>query len=198
MEQSEQVGIESPKYRNLFFNKDIDEESIGEIVKQIVEINEHDEKLKIVYKGMYELDYSPKPIKIFIDSSGGSIYSCFGLLSLMKCSKTPIHTYVTGSAMSAGFLILICGHKRFGYELSTLLYHQVTLLSEGKSKELEDDCMEMKRLQSKMESIILERTNITRKKLKEIYSQKKEWYMDAEEAKRMGVIDDVIYESDIK
>lgn len=192
MEPAEQISIENPKYRNLFLYKDIDEESVMEIAKQIVEINEHDEKLKIVYRGMYDLDYNPKPIKIFIDSAGGSMYNCFGLLSLMKSSKTPIYTYATGSAMSAGFLILICGHKRFGYELSTFLYHQTASSFEGKSKDLEDDYIEIKRLQSKMESIVIERTSITKRKLKEIYGQKKDWYMDSDEAKKMKVIDEII------
>jgi ATP-dependent Clp protease protease subunit len=76
---------------------------------------------------VHDLEYKPKPIKIHIDSYGGAVYQCFGLLGIIKSSKTTIHTLVTGCAMSCGFLIAIAGHKRFAYEKSTYLYHLLRL-----------------------------------------------------------------------
>lgn len=106
--------------------------------------------LKKIY-AIYDLDYSPKPIKIYIDSYGGAVYQCYGLLSIMDSSKTPIHTIVTGAAMSCGFMMLIHGHKRFAYPLSTPLYHQIGGGAIGKSKDIEEEYVEMKRLQTKLE-----------------------------------------------
>lgn len=185
--------FEFPKIseRNIFFNTQVDQETIGRLSKEIVDINEQDEYLQKYYE-LHGLTYSRKPIKIYIDSFGGQVYQCFGLISLMETSKTPIHTIVTGTAMSCGFMILICGHRRFGYELSTPLYHQVGTYFNGKLKDMEEDLMETKRLQDKIEAITLRKTKITKEKLEQIYCNKIDWYMSADEALRYGVIDEII------
>jgi ATP-dependent Clp protease protease subunit len=180
-----------PMNRNLYFSEQVDQKSIGELTRNIIEINDDDKILKGVYK-LHGLDYTPQPIKIYIDSYGGKVYQCFGLLSVMGKSKTPIHTIVTGCAMSCGFMILISGHKRFGYELSTPLYHQVSNSVSGKIKDHEENLEEMRRLQELLERITLDKTKITKKKLKEIYEGKKDWYMSVEEALELGVVDELI------
>ena len=185
--------LEAPLERNLFFNKQVDQESIGNLTKKIIEINESDKRLVKMY-GLYDMEYTPKPIKLFIDSYGGYVYQCFGMLSVMDASKTPIHTILTGAAMSCGFMMLIHGHKRFAFPLSTPLYHQVGGGVSGKAKDIEEEYMEVKRLQKTLEELTLEKTNISKKKLKEIYDGKKDWYMTAKEALELGVVDEIITE----
>jgi ATP-dependent Clp protease protease subunit len=129
---------------------------------------------------------------MYIDSYGGYVYQCMGLISLMKSSKVPIHTIVTGCAMSCGFLISISGHKRFGYPRSTYLYHQVSSGAIGKVKEMEEEIIEAKRLQALIEDVTLSSTKITTKKLEKIYKAKKDWFMDSEEALKLNVIDEII------
>jgi ATP-dependent Clp protease protease subunit len=180
-----------PKKRDLFFIKQVDQSSIGDITQRIIEINQDDEHLKKVYS-IYGLKYEPEPIKIYIDSYGGYVYQCFGLLSVMERSVTPIHTIVTGCAMSCGFMMLISGHKRFAHKLSTPLYHQVSSGAFGTVKEMEEKIEESKRLQEQLESIVKEKTNISKKKLKEIFDTKKDWYMTSEEALSLGVVDEIL------
>jgi ATP-dependent Clp protease protease subunit len=115
----------------------------------------------------------------------------------MEKSATPIHTYVTGAAMSCGFVILIHGHKRFGYRHSTPLYHQVSTGFWGTGfwgtvADMEDKLTEAKRLQKKIEDMTIERTKITASKLDKIYKRKTDWYMSAEEALKLGVIDEIV------
>jgi ATP-dependent Clp protease protease subunit len=185
------TNLPLPKERNLYFQKQVDQASIGELTQKIIEINDDDKKLKKLYE-VYDLSYEPKPIKIYIDSYGGYVYQCFGLLSVMEKSKTPIHTIVTGCAMSCGFMMLISGHKRFAYKLSTPLYHQVSGGAVGKVKDMEEELFEAQRLQTMLEEITLEKTKISKKKLKEIYDGKKDWFMTAKEAKELGVVDEII------
>lgn len=180
-----------PKKRDLFFNKQVDQNTIGDITQKIIEINQDDEHLKKVY-ALYNLKYEPEPIKIYIDSYGGYVYQCFGLLSVMERSQTPIHTIVTGCAMSCGFMMLICGHKRFAHKLSTPLYHQVSSGAWGTVKELEESVQESKRLQKTLESIVKDKTDISKKKLREILETKKDWYMTAEEALELNVVDEIL------
>ena len=141
-----------PKKRDLFFTKQVDQSSIGELTQKIIEINQDDDHLKKVYS-IYNLKYQPDPIKIYIDSYGGAVYQCFGLLSVIERSETPIHTIVTGCAMSCGFLISISGHKRFGYPKSTYLYHQVSSGAYGTAKDMEEEFIETMRLQKMIEGI---------------------------------------------
>jgi ATP-dependent Clp protease, protease subunit len=84
------LNLDLPKDRNLFFTKQVDQASISELTQKIIDINEDDKRLKKLYK-VYDMKYKPNPIKIYIDSYGGSAYQCFGLLGVMKKSKTPIH-----------------------------------------------------------------------------------------------------------
>lgn len=180
-----------PKDRNLYLAKQVDQESMNKLTKSILEINQNDEYLSKLY-AVHDLEYKPKPIKLYIDSYGGAVYQCFGLLGVMEKSTTPVHTIVTGAAMSCGFMILICGHKRFGYSMSTPLYHQVSTGFWGTVKDLEDHLEETKRLQKKIEDITLEKTQISRKKLTEILKRKADWYMSAEDALSLGVIDEIV------
>lgn len=184
-------SLPRPKDRNLYLPDQVTQKTMNSLTKAIIDINEHDAHIKKVY-GIYGAKYKPSPIKIYIDSYGGQVYQCFGLLGVMDKSKTPIHTIVTGAAMSCGFMILISGHKRFGYSLSTPLYHQVSTGFYGKIQDMEESLKETKRLQKKIEEITLDRTRITEKELKKILRKKIDWYMSAEEALNLGVIDEII------
>tara|TARA_R110000824_G_scaffold65952_8_gene171421 strand:+ start:3590 stop:4150 length:561 start_codon:yes stop_codon:yes gene_type:complete len=183
--------LPKPKQRNLYLPEQVNQESMNKLTKSIIEISEDDVYLKKLY-ALDNLEYSAQPIQLFIDSYGGAVYQCFGLIGVMDKSTTPIHTIVTGAAMSAGFMILISGHKRFGYPHSTPLYHQVSTGFHGKIKDMEEKLEESKRLQKKLEDFTLERTKISEKKLKEILENKVDWYMTAEEALSLGVIDGIL------
>lgn len=180
-----------PKERNLFLTQQVDQESIAKITKEIIDINENDEYLKKVY-AIDGLTYEPAPIKLYIDSYGGYVYQCMGLLSIMEASKVPVHTIVTGVAASCGFLIAITGHQRFGYPKSTFMYHQVSSEAWGTVKDMEESILEVKRLQEMIEEVTLENTNFTKKKLEKIYSSKKDFWMNSEKALELGVIDEIV------
>ena len=185
------INLPQPIERKLFLSKQVDQSSINEISKAIITINEDDEKLKRIYAA-YDLEYVPKPIELYIDSYGGYVYQCFGLLGIMRASKIPVHTIVTGCAMSCGFLISIAGHKRFGYPKSTYLYHQVSSGAIGKAKDLEEEVIETLRLQKMIEDHTLEYTKITAKKLEKVYKGKRDWFIDTEEAIKLKIIDEII------
>ena len=94
--------------------------------------------------------------------------------------------------MSCGFLIAISGHKRFGYPRSTYLYHQVAGGAFGKVKDIEEELIEILRLQQSIEEITLESTAITKKMLEKAYRGKKDWYLNSDQAIKLRVIDEII------
>lgn len=185
------ITLPSPKDRRLLFNTQVTQDSIGALSKQILEIVDDDVYIKSVYS-IHNLVYTPEPIKIYIDSYGGAVYQGFGLLGIIENSNTPIHTLVTGCAMSCGFLISIAGHKRMAYKSATFMYHQISSLKYGKLKEIEEDMIEGKRLQEMIEKFTVSHTKISIDRLKEVYDTKQDWYLNAEEALKHGIIDEII------
>ena len=56
-----------------------------------------------------------KPIKLFINSNGGSAIGCLEIIDAINLSKTPVYTINIGLAASAGLDVFITGKKRFCY-----------------------------------------------------------------------------------
>ena len=185
------IVLPLPKERDLLLNKQVDQDSIGELSKQILSINSDDEYLSQL-NSLHGYTYNPKPIKIYIDSYGGYVYQCLGLLGIMEHSKTPIHTITTGCAMSCGFLIAITGHKRYAYNKSTFLYHQVSGGAVGKTKDIEEKVVEIRQLQKLIEKHTLDNTKISVDKLKKVYNEKIDWYINSKKALELGIIDEII------
>ena len=180
-----------PKARSLFLSSQVDQKSCEEITKHIILINDHDEYLRKVH-AVNNTVYNPEPIKVYIDSYGGVVYQILGLISVIEKSVTPVHTIVTGCAISCGFVLLVSGHKRFAYKHSTMMYHQVSATKGGKMLDLEESLEETKRIQQKIEDITLEKTKISKTKLHSFYNKKKDWYITAQEAIKLKVIDEIL------
>jgi len=183
--------LDRPLPRNLFLAQQVDQDSMNAMSKAILDIREHDDYLKKLYK-LHDLEYTPKPIKLHIDSYGGAVYQCFGLLSIMKDKGTPVNTIVTGCAMSCGFMIAIHGAHRKIHKHGTMMYHQVSFGAEGKVADVEEEVFEAKRLQKKIEDMTLEMTKITKDKLEKVYKAKHDWYLDAKDALKWGCVDEIV------
>ena len=179
-----------PKERNIVFSKQVTQDSIGDLSKQLLDIAVDDQYL-IKLNLLHGFAYTPFPIKLHIDSYGGNAYQCLGLMGIIENSKTPIHTIVTGCAMSAGFLIAITGHKRFAYNQATFMYHQIADAMVGKLKTLEEEVFEARRLQDIIEKHTLTHTKLKANELKDNYEKKKDWYFSAKEALKYGIIDEI-------
>ena len=161
--------------KTLFLSDDVDNESIGKltwsILQQIREDDEKDEK---------EKDYKREPIKLYINSYGGSVSDMWGLIDVILNSKTPIYTYCTGYAMSAAFKIFLAGHKRYCYKHSTFMYHQMSCWRSGKYQDLVEDREEMDWLNKKIEEYVIDRTNLTKDDINEIREKKKDFYIHSD------------------
>lgn len=155
--------------RTFLLSDEVDNESIGKLLWGIIDlIREDDEKDK------KEKGYERKPIKLYINSLGGSVYDMWGLIDVMLSSKTPIHTYCVGSAMSAAFKIFLAGQKRFCYKHSTFMYHQMTVYGGyQKYQDVVEGKDEMDALNRQLEEFVIERTKLTRRQINEAREKRK-------------------------
>lgn len=173
--------------RIYYLSDDVDNQSIGVLTYSILSaIAEDDEK------DSKEKNYKREPIKLYINSYGGSVGDMWGLVDVILNSKTSIHTYCTGYAMSAGFKIFLAGHKRFCYKHSVFLYHQLSTRMSGKYLDVKQEMEETDRTQKDIEEYVLSRTKITKEKLDEIRNQKKDFYIHSEDAFTYGIVDEVL------
>lgn len=183
--------LDQPLDRKILFYADVTQETIGEVTHAILSIQDHDERLR---KSAH-LDghvYNPKPMELYISTYGGDAYACLGLVSIIANCTTPVHTYVTGCAMSAGFIMAIAGHKRFCYKNSTYMWHQLSSVSAGKIQERDEGMVEDTRVQKLLDYAVLKYTNLSKKDLDKLYKTKQDKYLSSEEALAMGAVDEII------
>lgn len=173
-------------------NKDsnnVEEKRIIYIHNQIDEDLHHD-----VAKKILSFDMNLKsPITVHINSPGGDVYEAMGILDLLRGTDCPIHTVCTGKAMSAAVPILASGEKGFrrAGALSTIMIHEVSLASWGKLYEFKNEAKEAERLQNIMLELLSNYTGLQKLKLKKIFDTHIDTYISPNEAKKIGLIDDI-------
>ena len=171
-------------YRNIVLSENITSESVKSILETIMQINWDDEQKEADYK-----DWERKPIKLFINSFGGSVYDGLSLVDVIKQSKTPVYTISIGSSMSMGFWIYLAGHKRFVGENTTLMFHDITTHVWDKTPAVKQELSEVLRLQKIICNEIVSTSMVKQETLDDYINRKAEWYIPAAEAINLKLAD---------
>lgn len=131
-----------------------------------------------------------KPIKIMIDSGGGSVQVMWSIINAIKISETPVWTIVYCSAMSAAAHILAAGHRRFAFPGSVILVHSGSISIDGDVEKVESAKRYYDGVSKSANALFVADTKILPRDLKNKGSR--DWYMTAEEALERGVIDCIV------
>lgn len=171
------------KQRKLFLNADIDQSSVADIVKHIMQINKEDKGLE---------PHERKPILLYITSNGGEVDSGFELIDVIMNSKTPVYTINLGYQYSMGFLIGLSGHKRFATRNAKFLMHDGSNFVYNSGAKAQDQMEFNRKIESRIKQYVLSRSKVS----EEEYDSKLrvEWYLFADEAKEKGFVDYIIGE----
>ncbi len=180
------------KDRFIVMSDVVTEMTARDIIEQVYEINQLDDKREKAKKKLKNDKYERKPIKMIVNSYGGNVYDGFAIIAAMETSRTPVHTYVFGSAMSMGLCIAMSGIKRYMHRYATLMYHEVSGMVWDKLEDHQRNVEEMKRLQEMMDKIIISRSKIKKTKLTQIRKQTSDWMISAEEAIQYKMIDGLV------
>ena len=171
------------KNRDVILNGNVTEESVLKVVEKIIEINNHDDEVFAT---------NPKPIKLIINSFGGSLHDANFLIGVIETSKTPVHTYVYGKAMSAGLYIFASGHKRFTTELATFMFHDVSAGAIGTVESMKYSVGESIKLRDRYVDYIVSKTNLPKHTMEQKMKFKEDWFLTGEEAVGYGLADELI------
>lgn len=120
-----------------------------------------------------------KPIYIYIMTYGGDLDQAKFMCDLIEASRIPIVTIAAGVAMSAGFLILLAGKRRYAFEHSRLLVHQGDASLAGRASDLKEASKDYQDTLNKMRDYILSHSKIDRKTLDKNW--KRDWYLNKED-----------------
>ncbi len=133
-----------------------------------------------------------RDIYMYINSPGGVISSGLAIYDTMQYIKPNVSTICIGQAASMAALLLAAGHpgKRTALPNSRIMIHQPLGGVQGQASDIEIHAKEILYMRERMNEILHKHTGQDLKKL--IEDTDRNYYMDADEAKKYGIIDDVI------
>lgn len=175
----------------LLMLSDIEDSNVNKIIEAIYYFNE-EESLKII-NTLEHPEYKPEPIRIVLKSEGGSMYDGLALIDVIDNSKVPIHITAHGCVMSMALNVLVSGHKRFCSKNTTFMYHEGWYdTGEIAIQEHKEELKEAERLNELCDDYLISKTNLTLDILEKIRKSRKNWYFDANEALKWGVVNTIL------
>ncbi|MFL2638630.1 MAG: ATP-dependent Clp endopeptidase proteolytic subunit ClpP [Flavobacteriaceae bacterium] len=133
-----------------------------------------------------------KDIQIYINSPGGSVYAGLGIYDTMQFINPEVATICTGIAASMSAVLLCSGQKgkRSGLEHSRVMIHQPLGGAQGQASDIEITAREIIKLKKELYEIIAKHTG---QKYDKVYDDSdRDYWMKAPEAKKYGMIDEVL------
>ncbi|MBR3319357.1 ATP-dependent Clp protease proteolytic subunit [Candidatus Saccharibacteria bacterium] len=156
------------------------------------EINSHTANLVVAQLLFLAHEDPKKPIKLYINSPGGSVYDGLAIIDTINYIEPDVETIGIGLQASMGAMLLSSGAKGHRYCLpnSRIMIHQPSSGTEGKITDQEIMLREGVFLKKRLAEIFAKNTG---KKLEQVEKDMdRDHWMSAEEALSYGIIDKII------
>ena len=139
-----------------------------------------------------EAEDPEKDINLYVNSPGGSVTAGLGIYDTMQYVKPPINTICLGQAASMGAFLLTAGTKgkRFALPNARVMIHQPMGGFSGQATEIDIHAREILKIRERLNEIMAKHTGQSLEKISQ--DTERDYFMSAEEAKRYGLIDEVI------
>lgn len=139
-----------------------------------------------------------KDIQIYLNTPGGSVYAGLGIYDTMQYIAPNVATICTGIAASMGAVLLCAGEpgKRTALKHSRILIHQPMGGAQGQASDIEITAREILKLRSELYDIIAMHSKQSVAKIQK--DSDRDYWMTAEEAKKYGMIDEVLAKNEKK
>lgn len=165
------------KERIVFLNDEVNHQTASLVIAQMLHLAYEDPK---------------KDIQFYINSPGGSVYDGFAIFDTMNFIKPDVQTICVGLAASMGAFLLSAGAKgkRFALPHSKIMIHQPSSGTRGKVTDMQIDLEESIRVKKQLNELLARNTG---QKLSRIeHDVERDFWMQSEDAKAYGLIDDVL------
>jgi ATP-dependent Clp protease protease subunit len=139
-----------------------------------------------------EAENPKKEISMYINSPGGVVTSGLSIYDTMQFIRCPVSTLCVGQAASMGSLLLAAGAKdmRFALPNARIMVHQPSGGYQGQATDILIHAEETRRVKQRLNEIYVRHTGQEIKKIQE--ALERDNFMDAEQAKSFGLVDQVI------
>ncbi len=139
-----------------------------------------------------EAEDPEKDINLYVNSPGGSVTAGLGIYDTMQYVKPPINTICLGQAASMGAFLLTAGTKgkRFALPNARVMIHQPMGGFQGQATEIDIHAREILKIRERLNEIMAKHTGQPLEKI--ALDTERDYFLSAEEAKRYGLIDEVI------
>jgi len=133
-----------------------------------------------------------KDIRLYINSPGGVVTAGLAIYDTMQYVKAPVATYCLGQAASMAAVILAAGArgKRVALPNARIMIHQPHGGAQGQATDIEIQAREVLRLRARLNEILASHCG---RDIEEILRDTdRDKFMDADTAKRYGLVDEVL------
>ena len=159
------------------------------------DVNEHTANLVVAQLLHLAYEDSKKDIKLYINSPGGSVYDGLAIYDTIQYIKPDVQTIGIGLQASMGAFLLSSGTKgkRVALPNSRIMIHQPSSGTQGKVTDQEITLRESIYLKQRLNEILSKNTGQDISKIEK--DADRDYWMSAKEAKKYGLIDEVIFPS---
>lgn len=139
-----------------------------------------------------EAEDPDKDIHLYINSPGGVVTAGLAIYDTMQYIRPDVSTICIGQAASMGSLLLAAGAKgkRYALPFARIMIHQPLGGAQGQSTDIQIQAREILRLREIGNDILVKHTGQARDKI--VLDTERDNFMNAQEAKEYGLIDEVI------
>lgn len=155
-------------------------------------VNDQTANLVVAQLLFLESENPDKDISLYINSPGGSVSAGMAIYDTMNFIKPQVSTLCTGMAASMGAFLLAAGEKgkRFALPNSKIMIHQPLGGMQGQATDIEIHARDILKTKAVLNKILAERTGQPLEKIER--DTDRDYFLEAEEAKAYGLVDQVI------
>ena len=166
------------KDRIIFLGEEVNDVSAGLIVSQLL---------------FLEAEDPSKDIQLYINSPGGSVSAGFAIYDTMNYIKCDVSTICIGMAASMGAFLLSSGAKgkRFSLPNAKIMIHQPLGGAQGQASDIAIQANEILKTKKRINDILAQNTSQPLSKIE--VDTDRDFYMNAEEAEKYGLVDKIFY-----
>ncbi|MBN2097451.1 MAG: ATP-dependent Clp endopeptidase proteolytic subunit ClpP [Candidatus Omnitrophica bacterium] len=145
-----------------------------------------------------QMEDPDRDINVYINSPGGVVTAGLAIYDTMQFVKPDVSTYCVGQATSMGAVLLAAGthKKRYILPHARVMLHQPWGGVQGAAADISIQAKEILTLRDKIYEILVKHTGQPLDKIKQDCDR--DYFMSAEDAKKYGLVDEVIETSKVK
>ena len=166
--------------RIIFLGGGIDDNTANIVIAQLLFLESEDQK---------------KDIYLYINSPGGSVTSTMAIVDTMNHVRPDISTFCVGLAASGAAIILSAGKKGKRYILpnAEVMIHQPLGGVEGQATDIAITAKHILKTRDNLNKLLAKNTGKLLAQLEK--DVERDFFMDAEEAKKYGIVDEIVTKS---